>query len=198
MRGDNIKKNPVYFHSAATFYFRGLTLIELILTLSIFSILIGAGIPMVSNMVSGNQLETEASAIRNILSLARSEAITRRTYITLCARKNNADQCLPGATNEDWRNNGWILFRDNAVSGPANIENTAAQIIRIQEPMGNSLQLTVTGNPAYIRFTPKGNSSSSTTFRFCIPGASNERYAEEVILSSGRVRTVDGEETACL
>jgi len=197
MRINFLTKNNTFDHRPL-FYSCGLTLVELMLTLAVFSILIGVGVPMVSNMIGGGQIETQASEIRNILTLARSEAITRRTYITLCARKANSDECLISATNDDWRDNGWILFRDRASSGGANIEYPDSQIIKKHGAMGNSIQLTITGNTSYIRFTPRGESSPNTTFRFCIIGATNERYAEEVIVSGGRVRMVSGEDTGCL
>ena len=199
MHRHQINKKPVSFHSTAIFYSRGFTLVELMVTLAIAAILIGAGVPMVSSMITGNQIETEAGAVRNILSLARAEAITRRTYITLCARKpNNSQDCLPAATNDDWKNNGWLLFRDTATSGPANMTDPS-QVIQVHEPMSGNVELTITGDPAYIRFSPRGDSYPiNTTFKFCMSTESNERHDRGVVLSNGRVRTVNGEGTLCL
>jgi len=196
MRRDD-RHNNLSIYSEPFFYYRGLTLVELIMTIAIFSILVGFGVPLVTNMIAGNQIKTEASAMRNILSLARSEAIVRRTHITLCARKTGSDpECLPGASNEDWRTNGWLLYKDNATSGGANLTDES-QAIKMHDGMSDNIALTITGDPDYIRFSPDGESSHNTTFRFCVAGASSERYAEEVVLSNGRVRNVSGEATGC-
>ena len=180
------------------FYSHGLTLVELIMAIAVFAILIAAGAPMLSNMTAGSQIETQANSLRDFMSFARIESITRRSYISICPRKAGTRQCVDGGLAEDWRN-GWILYRDSLSSGGANILLPDSQIIRMQDELRDDVILTITGAPDLVRFSPRGQSSPlNMTFTFCVAGDSSERYAREVIISNGRVRMQQGEATSCL
>jgi len=54
---------------------RGLTLVELLVTMTIAAILLAIGVPMLQNFVATNQLATSANDVIAALNLARAEAV---------------------------------------------------------------------------------------------------------------------------
>ncbi len=60
---------------------RGVSLIELMITLVVFSILIFIGLPSFTVWMRNTQIRTAAEAIRNGLQMARTEAVRRNTLV---------------------------------------------------------------------------------------------------------------------
>jgi prepilin-type N-terminal cleavage/methylation domain-containing protein len=97
---------------------RGFTLVELLVTLAVFAILVGLAAPQLRTLLIRRTVSSQAESLSAGLRLARSEAIKRGQYVTMCA-SNNAESATPtclanGAS--DW-GSGWIVF----VASPANI-----------------------------------------------------------------------------
>lgn len=79
---------------------RGLTLIELLVTIAVLAIMATIGVPSFQAFTARNEVAAEVLRITTALSLARNTAITRRTTITVCpstdrATCNNSDWSLP-------------------------------------------------------------------------------------------------------
>ncbi|GAB3091907.1 hypothetical protein GCM10027159_06050 [Lysobacter terrae] len=88
---------------------RGVTLIELLVTLSVLAILLVAATPAMEGLINSNRLRASANETIAILQSARFEAIraNRRTVACLSADPN-ADVPVCGAANAS----GWIVFLD--------------------------------------------------------------------------------------
>lgn len=98
---------------------RGLTLIELLVTLSVLAILLGIAVPSFTGLINSNRLTSRANELVAAFGEARIEAIRRNQHVVIC-RSANANAPAPTcATGGAWP--GWISFTDvngNAVQDP--------------------------------------------------------------------------------
>lgn len=76
----------------------GFTLIELLVTLAILIILIKMAVPGFQQMMASNRETSTALAIRGGLNLARSEAIKRRSFVSLSKTGGGLQVQVQGAT----------------------------------------------------------------------------------------------------
>lgn len=95
----------------------GFTLIELIVTMVIFSIVIAMAAPSFNGMIANNRSTSLASELTAAVNFARSEAIKRVKRVTICP-SSNGTSCL---ASSDWAK-GWLVFVDKAASDPAALE----------------------------------------------------------------------------
>jgi type IV fimbrial biogenesis protein FimT len=74
----------------------GFTILELMITLTVAGILLAMAAPAMGNFLKDNRLSTQANDLVSALTVARSEAIKRRTDIELAPKGGS------------W-NNGWVV-----------------------------------------------------------------------------------------
>lgn len=106
---------------------KGVTLIELMATVAIAIILLGVAVPSFQSVIRTNRIASLTNELVAALNLARSEAITRGTTVTLCRTDdpntpidNGADPrtgpSCSTAAGTGWQN-GWLLFVDDDRDG---------------------------------------------------------------------------------
>lgn len=93
---------------------KGFTLIELLITIAVFLVLVGLGVPSFMSAIKNSKLNRDYSQLIGSLYLARSEAVKRSGTVTVCARETD-DSC-----GTDW-NNGWLVFTDNTQGEPGTV-----------------------------------------------------------------------------
>ncbi|MEP6502621.1 MAG: GspH/FimT family pseudopilin [Betaproteobacteria bacterium] len=91
---------------------RGFTLIEVLVVLAILVIGTGIAAPQMTKMMGSNRVQTEASALQGDMQYARTEAIKRGSWVSLCPSADGST-CLTANT---WHS-GWIIFADVAGNG---------------------------------------------------------------------------------
>jgi len=148
----------------------GFTLIELLMTLVIAAILLAVAIPSFKDTSLRNNIEAQISELHAALSLARSEAVSRNTTVSICRSSNQT-----GCTGGTWQQ-GWIVFVDDDANGTF---NGTDEIIKVHEQLSNANDLTLTdGGVAknFIKFGSRGlvrsdaaGDFSTGTFRLCRP-----------------------------
>ncbi|HEX7048558.1 MAG TPA: GspH/FimT family pseudopilin [Gammaproteobacteria bacterium] len=92
----------------------GFTLIELIVTISVAAILVGIGIPSMTDLMKTNRRASAVNSLVSQMQLARSTAASRGVAVSLC-HSSNASSCS-GQEDPDWAQ-GWVLFIDNNQDG---------------------------------------------------------------------------------
>ena len=133
--------------------FQGFTLIEMLITIAIAGILLSLGVPSYESAINSNRLTAQGSELISTLILARSEAVKRGEFITVC-KSNTAGTC--GGNWED----GWIVFVDLNNSGSI---NAGEEILLENQGFDNPLY-TLRGNANVanrITFSAQGQSLAS-------------------------------------
>ena len=102
----------------------GFTLPELMLGLAIFFILAVMGVPSYIGYVRNGELSNTTTTLFSDLYFARSEAIKRKTRITLCQSDDvTVSNPTCGSTSRTWTS-GWLVFVD--VGGTAGSLDTGS------------------------------------------------------------------------
>lgn len=162
---------------------RGLTMIELLVTLSVASILLSVAVPSYNNFVQDNLLVIQSNNFSSSIALAKSEAIKRSSQTTICP-STNGTSCTGGVV---W-SNGWLVFSD--VNGNGVVDgNDEILLVNTALTGGNSLR---SGERTRITFTANGFSSGfNGTFTLCDSrGATHSRAI--VLNNQGRMRVEKG------
>lgn len=108
----------------------GFTLVELVVTVGIVGLLVGIGIPAMSDLIRNDRLSGQINTLVGHLALARSEAVKRHQPVVICASSDQAS-CGGG-----W-DSGWIVFADPDSSGSF---TGGDELLRVQQALegGNS------------------------------------------------------------
>ncbi|MCG8428746.1 MAG: GspH/FimT family pseudopilin, partial [Chromatiales bacterium] len=84
-------------------YYKGFTLVELVVTLAVASILLSVAIPSFKDIIRNNRATTYANQFIADLALARSEAIKRGLPVFMTSK---------GSSSGDEWGNGWRVWAD--------------------------------------------------------------------------------------
>ncbi|MCG6889161.1 MAG: GspH/FimT family pseudopilin [Gammaproteobacteria bacterium] len=84
----------------------GFTLLELMITMTLVSLVMAIGIPSMRDFIKNDRLVTQINTMVGHLAYARSEAVTRHQTVIICASSNQTS-----CSSSNWAE-GWILFVD--------------------------------------------------------------------------------------
>lgn len=183
----------------------GLSLIELLVTLSIAVILLTIGVPSFIDMMATNTASSYANDLLTDINYARSEAITRGTRLVVC--KGNATAAGSGCTTGNWED-GWKVFEDcnnnqtvNDATCPDRDGDGASdneEVLRVHQALSSGWTLRGNTNVTNrITFLPDGRTNNNGTLVACKGGVLNvgnqTRSSAVVVNVTGRARTsIDG------
>ena len=86
----------------------GYTLVEILVSITIVSILAAIAIPSFKYVTTSNRITSEVNTLLGDMQFARAEAIKEGQSVTVCEANNTYSAC-GGSTS--WHN-GWIVFMD--------------------------------------------------------------------------------------
>lgn len=159
----------------------GFSLIEVLMTLSILSILAFSVFPDVSSLVARERTTILSNSLAGALAYARSESITRQVSVITC-QSNDGNACH---RSENWHD-GFIIFSDlNANKQREDNE----PLLRVYQATTNGTQLTFRGSAGirhYLRYKPTGRAYPNGSFLVCHPenGVGNAL----IMTQTGRLR----------
>ncbi len=161
----------------------GVTLVELLVTVSIAFILLAVGVPSYQALVLNGRRVAVANEFVLALTYARSEAAKRNVPITVCSRATNTT-CAGSLT---W-DNGWLVFIDSGTAGSVDDADLILMVYPVL-PGGTTLRA---GARKRVTFRSTGFSAGFfDTFRLCDRRGS--AAGRSIVLSNqGRVRTEPG------
>lgn len=168
--------------------FKGFTLVELMLTLSIAAIVMTLAVPNMSIFLAQNQSSQQSHDFIAALQLGLSDAENNTAPVVLCAKNPANNTCINYTTSPSltaW-NSGWLLFRDNNSDG-AYTDGTD-ELIKIQVNPSNLVNIAAISSA--ITITNAGTISRGTgNYEFspkkCV---SNSRH-RIIVTASGQFTT---------
>lgn len=160
---------------------RGLTLIELLVTLVVASVVLGIGIPSFQKLQQQTRAATAFHLLTTSLASARMAAIRNRTPVSVCP-SDDGHHCRSDTVWDD----GWIVFADPARTGQP--ESIAAVIQRI-DGFGGRMALRGTVGRKLVRFTPDGWAyGTNLSIHLCVK-KNAKNLGIVVVNNAGRPRT---------
>lgn len=164
--------------------YTGFTLLEILIILSIVSIVSGFGLPSINNVLTANKISQQVNQLVGTLAYSRSEAIKRQQRITLCQSIDNIKCDKSG----DW-SHGWILFID---TNRNRVVDEDEKLLHENKPM-SQLHINFNGSggrDGYVVYKSDGSAFPNGSFIICHPG--NKDAAKALIIKhNGRLRTSD-------
>jgi type IV fimbrial biogenesis protein FimT len=138
---DGVRRHRAVAPGSGPLPARGLTLVELLVTVSIAAILLALAAPTFSRFVAGTQLTSRTNDLVAALNLARSEAVLRGQVISL----GSADGSLNYET-------GWSVFTDANADGVRAAPATSSDGLLLKDtaaaPGGTKVTRVVRGGAA--------------------------------------------------
>lgn len=137
----------------------GLTIIELLVALTIASILMAVGAPAMGGFIKNNRLSQSSFDVLGNINFARSEAVKRRVRVVLC-RSANSTAASPtcGGTASNWTT-GWLIFASG--DGNSTYQSGTDTLLGIGVVSSNGVDV-------------KTNSTSNNNLEYNPDGTTNE------------------------
>lgn len=188
-----MERSSSFILSSIRYRHAGFTLFEALIALTIIVLVASLAVPLIRNVLLSNRMVTQVNTVIADLALARSEAIKRGTYVTLCQSSSGA-----GCTGASTWHEGYIVFADpnenHKVDAGETIVRVQTKVAKFAEYDG-SLDLN-----HYISYKPTGMAFPNGSFTFCDErGARGARSI--IVYSTGRARTsnkkADGTALVC-
>jgi len=141
---------------------KGVTLIELMITLAVAAVLTVVALPDLTAMIQNNRIASQANDLIGAMNLARSEAIKRGVQANVCAANTTQTAC-----GNNW-SNGWLVYVDQTSTGAittlGSLQNTDIILkARPQLRSGNTLRST----DLQISYLSSGFSDAAQAFSLC-------------------------------
>jgi type IV fimbrial biogenesis protein FimT len=150
---------------------KGLTLLELMITLTITGILLASSAPSFTESIRNTRLVTQVNELQASLSLARSEAVKRNESVTVCGINVDGDDC-----EDNWQD-GWIV-----------LVSATGEVLRIHDALTGGNALTFSQADGVI-YGANGIASSGVNGTFTICDARGTAKATGLVIGlSGRPR----------
>ena len=161
---------------------RGVTLIELLVTITVLSIVLGIGLPALRDFVLNNRQIAAVNEMVASMQFARTEAVTRNGFVSLCPSSDQAS-CTAG----DW-DVGWIVFSD--LDGDGAVDGGDDTVVRAAEPLN---RLDFASDIAALTYRRNGRSTATGTFTICDSrGAAHGRVIVMDLAGRPRVQKLGG------
>ena len=142
---------------------KGVTLIELMVTLAIMAILAVFAVPAFRDSIRRNQVASSSNALLADLSYARTEAASRGLIVSVCP-SSDGQTCLATTTYDT----GWMVYAYTPGNAVANTVYNAASATNLllrytQARQGVSMQSNYTANNDVISFDAQGQQLPTKT-----------------------------------
>lgn len=169
----------IHAHGTGSPHQHGLTLLELMVTLSIATILLTTAAPALQQFNRNQHLKSAVNSLHHDLAAARSEAIHRGSHVIVCPA-NSELFCREG---NDW-SDGWVIFEDDNTDGQRQEDEA---VIRHGQALEQVAIINAPGR-GELRFYPDGSApGSNTSISLCnLDGPTTARKL--VISNIGRIR----------
>lgn len=161
---------------------KGITLVEVIISLTIIAILSTIAVPSIQNILLNSRLSSNSMELSNAIFLARSEAIKRSRSVAVCESANGTS--CTGSHN--WKN-GWLVWVD---TNGDEILAVGEEVVQVRLEANSTSTINSTESKSVIRFLATGflaiNVAEQRNFTLC-DSRTGENGKLINIRASGRV-----------
>ena len=119
----------------------GFTLPEMLITVSIISIVLATAVPSISSAIKDNRLVTQLNAVMADIYLARSEAAKRDTRVILCRSGNTAAAVPSCSGNSGIWTSGYLVFADDGNYSNNIYDAGTDTLLRVVPPAADGIKL---------------------------------------------------------
>lgn len=175
---------------------RGFTLIELLISIAIAAILAGLAAPSFSRMLNSNRIQTTASALQGDLMFARTEAVKRGTWVSVCPSVD-LQSCV---SSNNWET-GWIVFFDKTGNGV--YDSSVDTILKVRQALkgGNTVVPTPAPTLKSVIFNREGFTSNLGTSQVAFQIHTSDNFAGStrcvIVGFGGNLSTVPKGTSSC-
>ncbi len=181
----------------------GFTLYELMIALAIGSVIMVLGLPSFKGVMDNQRMTSATNELVMTLNLAKSEAIKRVAYVSVC-KSSDGVSCTAAGTSWD---DGWIVFANATVANLGSVD-AGDEILRVYPALRDSISLTPIGTvDGFLSFRPSGTLGTSAanmtgTLTMCDDRGAD--HARGILLNPAgnwgvsRDQAHDGSALACL
>jgi len=156
----------------------GLTLIELLATLTLVAVVSMVGIPALGDLIMSQRMTTQINGFVHGVFLAKQSAHTLQTETVIC-KSPTGRRCEP---NADWTD-GWLMFANLDRDYPANVD-TDEPVLAVGEAFRNG---SILANRSAFVFRAFEIRSTNGTLVFC--DKRGAQFATALVISyTGRPR----------
>jgi type IV fimbrial biogenesis protein FimT len=128
----------------------GFTLYELLVTVVVMGIILSLGVPNFLEFTRNNRMAATSNDMLGAFTLARSEAVKRKSPVTVCSSLNPlADPPACGGTFAD----GWVVFADD--DGDIAID-AGEEVLRSAGAVPDGITLQTNGGANYFSYAATG------------------------------------------
>jgi len=159
----------------------GLTLINLLTTLSISSLLMTTGIPAITQTYYQQRANSTYDELFTLIQFTRLQAVNYHSQVILCPTKDNTN-CI-----NDWSQQLMIFVDKN----DDEIKDKGEELLRVRAQLGSQEQIKwdASGSRRYLRFKGDGSTGNQNgRLSYCLT-TENKLYAKQIVMFlSGRAR----------
>jgi len=134
---------------------RGVTLIELMVSITVVGILLGLSVPTFREFTRNNSVTAVQNELVTSFNLARSEALRRNRPVSVCASADGA-ACGDETT---WQT-GWLAFTDRGTAGTIDGDDV---ILQAWQNTNTTLTFLTTGPSYFVQYASTGMSTAAMT-----------------------------------
>ncbi|KRG69154.1 GspH/FimT family pseudopilin [Pseudoxanthomonas dokdonensis] len=165
--------------------YRGLSLVEVLVTMAVLAILVSIGIPSYQALIQRQRVDATMHLLTSHMASARLSAVNYRMITVVCPSDGHSRICR---TDGDW-SQGWMMFRDNDGNHQPDLPH---DILRVEvPPLHPSLRLVSSRGRKQLRYLADGRASGSNlSVRLC---QGPRLMAAVMVNNSGRIRSTRGE-----
>jgi len=157
---------------------RGVTLIELMVTLSVLGVLLAVGVPAYTSVTRANQISAQSNNLLQTFTLARSEALKRGLRVSVCPIRN--DDTSACQTAADWAG-GWMVFEDDF--GNAGTIDPGDRPLQLFAPAPG---ITITTTAASVVYLATAAAQAQASFDVSKPGCTGDQKRTVGVATTGR------------
>ena len=159
---------------------RGITLIELLMSLAVLAIVLSMAVPAFGGIIQSGKSQSASSALTASLNAARMSAVNETAPATICPSRDQ-QHCV---RTTQWQD-GWIVFLDANLDG---IRDDGEPLVHASQAQPEGTAILSTSGRTRVTYRPDGSSpGTNITITLC-----DRRGAEHatalVINNGGRVR----------